>query len=104
MGEEGDLPDKRKKNMKILGEHIEKGDKGSVKIRIEDDEDMWQVYNLVMIGDQVTASTQRKMQTVAQTGSVISSKRKMNLTIKVASIDYDPQRAEIRYSVCINNS
>ncbi len=53
-------------------------------------EDMWHVYNLVREGDQVTATTFRKV--AKDTGTGAESERvKMKLTIKVEGVEFDPE-------------
>ena len=90
--------------MRLLKKQVEKGGDGNVTVRIEDDEDLWQLYNLTHVGDTVRASTFRKIQNVGATGSVATNKVRLNLTIKVMGIDFDPQSSTIRYSVCRRNS
>ena len=53
-------------------------------------EDLWHAYNLIREGDQVTATTFRKIQRDAGTGSE-SERVKIKLTISVEGIDYDSQ-------------
>jgi protein pelota len=45
--------------MKLLKKHIEKDHSGTVVLNPEEAEDIWNVYNLVCVGDQVRASTFR---------------------------------------------
>eukprot|EP01064_Diplonema_japonicum_P003273 TRINITY_DN1212_c1_g1_i13.p1 TRINITY_DN1212_c1_g1~~TRINITY_DN1212_c1_g1_i13.p1 ORF type:complete len:410 (+),score=94.56 TRINITY_DN1212_c1_g1_i13:90-1319(+) len=84
--------------MKLLDKRFERGGGGTVKVKIEDDEDLWQLYNLVYVGDTVRASTWRKLQSVGTTGNVLTNKIRLNLTVKITSIDFDPQSSLIRYS------
>lgn len=53
-------------------------------------EDMWHVYNLVREGDQVTATTFRKVSKDAAAGSE-SERIKLKLTVKVEGIEFDPE-------------
>eukprot|EP00659_Diplonema_papillatum_P002586 gene2586-4007_t len=69
---------------------MEKHGSGTVKVKLEDDEDLWQLYNLVMIGDTVRASTWRKLQSTNTTGTVLTNKIRLTLTIRVTGIDFDP--------------
>jgi protein pelota len=48
--------------MQIKHRKFQKDGAGSIKIIADDDEDIWHVYNLVMAGDEVHASTSRKVQ------------------------------------------
>ena len=44
-------------------------------------EDMWHLYNLVMSGDELRASTYRKVVSTSSTGSTRSDKKKITLTL-----------------------
>ena len=48
--------------MQIKHRAFQKGGAGSIKLVPEDDEDIWHIYNLIMHGDEVRASTSRKVQ------------------------------------------
>ena len=52
-------------------------------------EDMWHAYNLIREGDQVTATTFRKVQQETSKGSD-SERVKIRLTIQVEHVDFDP--------------
>lgn len=53
---------------------------------------MWHVYNLVREGDQVTATTFRKV--AKDTGTGAESERvKVKLTVQVEGIEFDPEGA-----------
>jgi stalled ribosome rescue protein Dom34 len=56
-------------------------------------EDMWHAYNLILEGDQVTATTFRKVAaSTGESGKGSASERvKIKLTIEVESIDFDPE-------------
>jgi protein pelota len=48
--------------MKILKRFIsKKSGEGIVKLEAEEDDDMYHLYNLIMVGDQVEASTIRNV-------------------------------------------
>ena len=53
-------------------------------------EDMWHAYNLIRVGDVVTASTFRKIQRDVGAGSE-SEKIKLKLSLQVEDIDFDPE-------------
>ncbi|XP_006460238.1 hypothetical protein AGABI2DRAFT_203120 [Agaricus bisporus var. bisporus H97] len=76
--------------MKLVGRHIDKHGSGYVTLRPEDDEDMWHLYNLIQAGDSVRATTVRRIQTVSNTGSVDSSKIRLNLTVQVTRVEFSP--------------
>ena len=83
--------------MKLIKQEIsEKDGYGLVLLRPEEPEDMWHVYNLVTVGDELLASTYRKVVTTSTTGSTKSEKRKINLKLQVIETDFDPQEGTIR--------
>lgn len=45
--------------MKLFKRHIERDGSGMVILMPEEPEDMWQVYNLISVGDFLKASTIR---------------------------------------------
>ena len=76
--------------MKLLHKYIDYHDKsGKVSLIAEDGEDMWHTYNLLQIGDQLQASTFRKVQQESSTGSVSNNRVRTTLTIKIEAIDFD---------------
>lgn len=82
--------------MKILQKAIERDKSGAIKLIGDEKEDMWHIYNIIMVNDLVTASTVRKIQTQSTTGSVDNSKIRLNLQIRVVSIDFDSQATSVR--------
>lgn len=48
--------------MQIKHRALQKDGAGSIKVVAEDDEDIWHLYNLIAPGDEVRASTSRKVQ------------------------------------------
>ncbi|KAH9637882.1 hypothetical protein HF086_013368 [Spodoptera exigua] len=77
--------------MKLVYKNIERDGCGSIGLVPEESEDMWHAYNLVAVGDAVTASTVRKVQTESSTGSSTSNRVRTTLTITVETIDFDTQ-------------
>jgi protein pelota len=61
-------------------------------------EDLWHAFNLIVVGDEITALAVRKVQRESSTGSVDSQRVRMNLTVRVLSIDFDPDGEELRLS------
>lgn len=53
-------------------------------------EDMWHLFNLIRAGDQVTATTFRKVQ-VGGMHTATSERIKLKLTISVEAIDFEPE-------------
>jgi len=82
--------------MKLLSRKIEKNSHGSIKLLPQEEEDMWHVYNLLAIGDYVTAVAFRKVQKESKTGSVSTNKVKLKLKISVDSIDFDSAMCQVR--------
>lgn len=71
---------------------------GVVKLEAKDAEDMWHAYNLIAEGDNLRASTIRKVQQETSTGSSSSERVRMTVTIKVNSFEYDPSVVMMRVS------
>ncbi|XP_022819561.1 protein pelota [Spodoptera litura] len=82
--------------MKLVFRSIERDGCGSIGLVPEESEDMWHAYNLVAVGDAVTASTVRKVQTESSTGSSTSNRVRTTLTITVETIDFDTQACVLR--------
>lgn len=62
----------------------------------DEPEDMWHAYNLISEGDNVRATTIRKVQSETATGSSSSNRVRTMLTICVESIDFDTQACVLR--------
>lgn len=77
--------------MRLVHRDFERGGGGSVVLIPEEPEDMWHIYNLLMEGDHVRASTIRKVTNESATGSTTSNRVRTILTIKVESIFFDTQ-------------
>ena len=52
-------------------------------------EDLWHIFNLTRQGDQVTATTFRKVQ--AGMAGNETDRVKLKLTVKVEAVDFDPE-------------
>ena len=59
---------------------------------------MWHAYNLIVAGDLVRTVTMRKVVKEGVTGSTASKKIKINLTLDVQKVDFDPQECTMRIS------
>lgn len=81
--------------MKLLARNFVTGGPGSVKMVPEEGEDLWHAYNLIREGDQITATTFRKVQRDSGTGTE-SEKVKLKLTVSVESVEYDAEGQQIR--------
>lgn len=53
-------------------------------------EDLWHAFNLIRVGDHITATTFRKIQRDSGVGAE-SEKIKLTLSIAVEDVDFDPQ-------------
>ncbi|GAX81344.1 hypothetical protein CEUSTIGMA_g8775.t1 [Chlamydomonas eustigma] len=81
--------------MKQLSKSYVKGDEGSTKLIPEESEDMWHAFNLIREGDQVTATTFRKIS--KDTGVGADSERiKLKLTVIVEVVEFDAEGGTIR--------
>ncbi|EJU06228.1 hypothetical protein DACRYDRAFT_86016 [Dacryopinax primogenitus] len=76
--------------MKLVNKHIDKDGKGYVTLRPEEDEDMWHIYNLIQVGDEVRAPAIRRVQNTTTTGSVSSERIRLNLTLEVTRVEFSP--------------
>jgi protein pelota len=81
--------------MKLINKQICK-DGGRVSLIAEDSEDLWTVYNLISVGDSVRSTTIRKVASESSTGSVVSDKMRITLTIQVEAIDFDALEPMLR--------
>lgn len=57
---------------------------------------MWHVYNLLQVGDQIRASTLRKVVSESATGTTGSTKVRTMLRISIETIDYDFEGCVLR--------
>ena len=79
------------------------GGSGLIKLNPETIEDLWHAYNLVLVGNSVTAYAVRKVKQESSTGSVDTQRVKVMLTITVKSVDFDPEGGELRLSGVVTN-
>lgn len=85
--------------MKVLKKQISAKDgSGMILLRPSTSEDLWHCYNLLQSGDLVRTTTVRKVTKETSTGSTSSQKKRMNLTIEIEKVDFDPQSLELRLS------
>lgn len=81
--------------MRLVKRNINSDGSGTVTLCPEEPEDMWHAFNLVLVGDYMTASAIRRVTTEGATGATSSQRVHMNLTIRVKSIDFDPQAGQL---------
>lgn len=85
--------------MRIVKRHIDRDGSGSVTLCPEEPEDMWHAHNLILVGDYLTATAIRRITNESATTGATSSQRvQTNLTIKVKSLDFDPQAGQLHVS------
>ncbi|KIV82554.1 mRNA surveillance protein pelota [Exophiala sideris] len=85
--------------MRLVKRHIDDNGGGSVTLCPEEPEDMWHAYNLIRPKDLLTASAVRRVTTESSsTGSTASQRVHTNLTIRVKSLDFDPQAGQLHVS------
>lgn len=85
--------------MKVLKKQISAKDgSGTVVLRPETSEDLWHCFNLLQKGDLVRTTTVRKVVKETSTGSTSSQKKRLNLTIQIEKVAFDPQSLELRLS------
>ncbi|PVU85631.1 hypothetical protein BB560_002232 [Smittium megazygosporum] len=82
--------------MKLIRKYIEKDSSGYIKLIPEDSEDMWHLYNLILKGDRINASTIRGIKSETATGSVSSERVRTRLTILVEEVFFDVQVGVLR--------
>lgn len=85
--------------MKLIKKQISAKDgSGFVSLLPNTPEDLWHTYNLLQKGDRVRCTTLRKVNKESSTGSVTSSKVRMNLTIEVTKLEFFKDSLEVRIS------
>ncbi|EPY49853.1 translation release factor eRF1 family protein [Schizosaccharomyces cryophilus OY26] len=81
--------------MKLIHKNVEKTGSGEITMYPEEPEDMWHLYNILQIGDQLKASTIRRVVKVGATGTTSNSREKMTLKVLVEATDFDTKAAEL---------
>ncbi|RPB22887.1 hypothetical protein L211DRAFT_309217 [Terfezia boudieri ATCC MYA-4762] len=76
--------------MKVIKNLVDRDGNGSITLFPEEPEDMWHTYNLLTLGDHLTASAIRKVSTESSTGSTSTHRVHTTLTTTITSIDFDP--------------
>jgi len=85
--------------MRLVKRHIDDNGGGSVTLCPEEPEDLWHAYNLIRPTDLLTASAIRRVTTESSsTGSTSSQRVHTNLTIRVKTLDFDPQAGQLHVS------
>lgn len=85
--------------MKLLHQRIDPDSSGTVALIPEESEDLWQLYNLVALGDTIKANTYRNVARERTGGTIQKERKKIYLTLQVTKdIDYDAEGDEIRFA------
>ncbi|CAM9164047.1 unnamed protein product, partial [Ectocarpus fasciculatus] len=84
--------------MKLIKKSIDRHDVGFVKLQPEEPEDMWHLYNIIVVGDIITASTVRKVVKELSGGATASSRVKFMLKIAVEKVEFDAEQCCLRAS------
>ena len=82
--------------MKIIGKNnLQSGEPGTIKLTVENAEDLWALYNIMEEGDSIRLSTSRKVQ--LETGSKSTSiKKNITITLKIESIEFSPNSIRLK--------
>ncbi|KAL8646186.1 MAG: hypothetical protein Q9210_006279 [Variospora velana] len=84
--------------MRLIKQNFERDGSGLVTLFPEEPEDMWYAYNLIRPKDLLRASALRRVVTESATGSTSSTRVHTTLTIRVESLDFDPQSSQLHVS------
>lgn len=88
--------------MRILKRFIDhKNSAGSIRCQCDAADDIYHLYNLISVGDRVTAGTVRNVSKETKTGSVDKSRVQIMLTVSVERVDFDEEQCSLR--ICGKN-
>lgn len=80
--------------MRILGKNMNIGE---IKVLPETDDDVWHLYNVLCVGDLVTASTTRRDEKADdKLRAERAEKKRMTLGVRVEKIEYDQDGLKLR--------
>jgi protein pelota len=82
--------------MRLL--RLEQNEEGrtEVKVSVSSSEDLWHLYNLIVVGDHVRTKTKRKIAKETTTGNGTTETRVVVLEIEVHQIHFDPQELRLQ--------
>ncbi|KAI9838885.1 MAG: hypothetical protein M1819_004093 [Sarea resinae] len=81
--------------MRLIKQNIDRDGSGTITLFPEEPEDMWHAYNLIRPTDLLRASALRRVTTESSTGATSSHRVHTTLTLRVTSIDFDPQAGQL---------
>lgn len=80
--------------MRILKEDLSTGD---IRIQVETDEDLWHLYNVVEVGDVITASTTRREEKSAdKLRAERAEKKRMTLGVRIEKIEFSEEDLRLK--------
>jgi len=83
--------------MRIVSKHVDRASgEGKIKLVAQEPDDMYHLYNLIVSGDEVNASTVRNVTRESKTGSVQKDRIRMHLNISVVRVEYDAEQGTLR--------
>ena len=86
--------------MRIIGKnHLKPGQSGYIQIRIDNIEDLWDLYNIMAVGDNIKLCTFRKVQKNKDPQNLKNKKselKKIKITLRIENIDYSPESIRIK--------
>lgn len=83
--------------MKIFHRDLERDRSGHFVLMADEGEDMWHVYNLIAVGDELKATTFRKVQQESATGSTSNTRRvRTTIRLQVEATDFDASACLLR--------
>eukprot|EP01087_Luapelamoeba_hula_P014035 TRINITY_DN4051_c0_g1_i2.p1 TRINITY_DN4051_c0_g1~~TRINITY_DN4051_c0_g1_i2.p1 ORF type:complete len:489 (-),score=140.36 TRINITY_DN4051_c0_g1_i2:26-1492(-) len=83
--------------MRLINKNLEKDGSGHVGLIPEEQEDMWHAYNLIFVGDHITATTVRRVNRNTAVSSS-SERLRLTLTIHVEKIVFEADSGLLRVS------
>ncbi|KAI9821078.1 MAG: Translation factor pelota [Pycnora praestabilis] len=81
--------------MRLIKQNIDRDGSGTITLFPEEPEDMWHAFNLIRPTDLLRASALRRVTTESATGSTASHRVHTSFSIRVTSIDFDPQAGQL---------
>lgn len=83
--------------MKGRWRHLGMNHAGSVSLTPEDTDDIWALYNVISVGDEVEAFTLRKIQLENSQGATVDTQKiKLVLAVRVEKLDVDLEAGCLR--------
>ncbi|KAK8811398.1 hypothetical protein WA158_003132 [Blastocystis sp. Blastoise] len=79
-------------NSKVIGRDLS----GSVTLIPEENEDIWELYNIIAKDDRIKMKTFRKVSNTNSAGTTTINKVPLNLTIQVKKVSYDIESGSMR--------